>query len=532
MRRDRHLDTRGAAERDPVAAGLVAWRGFEALRGLGQGENIAEGHARELFTEGLGGGGRVFDGDMVCERQRHERRRRVAARDHDDLAQPRYAKSDVCEAGAGQVERIQRHLGRGLADGLRGDEADCLARCYERVVVLVPHDLPPLELVHLFAAVEVVAALFDEGLDELLVRLGGITQARGRIGLCEHDRSLLLWHARPLSSALVRGLAAQPLFHRFGQRLRRPLSQQCVGVHREEGGVLEVGHLGRVQAVLAGDKLHHALINARAHRMVVRDGQRLQVLDQAALQVARSRRLDRRVNQTLPPSHAVEVKLGGAYPGKETVGDVPASACGEVVRQEARRSGARWREGHSPAFELLLAEHDRDLREVDHGPFGASGRHEGEGVSRERHGLALGQALSDGVGGDRHQRALESVVELGPSLCPPLADGQHRTQRLAQFRVAAFVAVPASTPVVVNLLHGVVLHLCKRARSLGRRLVRRREESVARQIRLLGQDQVGDTASVPVHLLVPRQQPPQLREKQSRGCTTEKFMHRVHHAVL
>ena len=46
-----------------------------------------------------------------------------------------------------------------------------------------------------------------------------------------------------------------------------------------------------------------------ADGVVVVDAQRLQVLDQAALQVARARRLHRRVHQALAPRHAVEVVL-------------------------------------------------------------------------------------------------------------------------------------------------------------------------------------------------------------------------------
>ena len=98
-----------------------------------------------------------------------------------------------------------------------------------------------------------------------------------------------------------------------------------------------------------------------AHRVVVRDLERLEVLDEAALQVARARRLHGRVHEALAARHTVEIKIGRAHPGEEAVGDVTTRARRELVRSKARRRAARGRERHTPPLELLLAEHDRDL---------------------------------------------------------------------------------------------------------------------------------------------------------------------------
>ena len=55
------------------------------------------------------------------------RRAAAARRRGARLAQPRDAERDVRGAAAGEVERVERHLRRRLADRLRGEQPDRLA---------------------------------------------------------------------------------------------------------------------------------------------------------------------------------------------------------------------------------------------------------------------------------------------------------------------------------------------------------------------------------------------------------------------
>ena len=65
--------------------------------------------------------------------QRHgEARRLDLLGDVDDLLQTRHAQGDVLRRDAGEVEGVERHLRRGLADALRGDRADAVPGRRER----------------------------------------------------------------------------------------------------------------------------------------------------------------------------------------------------------------------------------------------------------------------------------------------------------------------------------------------------------------------------------------------------------------
>eukprot|EP00982_Pelagococcus_subviridis_P006180 30000-Pelagococcus_subviridis.AAC.2 len=65
--------------------------------------------------------------------QRHRERRRLdLLRDVDDLLQTRDAEGHVLRGYTGEVERVEGHLRRGLADGLRGDGADAIPGGRER----------------------------------------------------------------------------------------------------------------------------------------------------------------------------------------------------------------------------------------------------------------------------------------------------------------------------------------------------------------------------------------------------------------
>ena len=82
-----------------------------------------------------------------------------------------------------------------------------------------------------------------------------------------------------------------------GERARRPrgwrpLAPEGLGVGGIEVGLCQEGDARGVEAVLAGDKLDDGAVGLRAHGVVVGDGERLEVLDQAALQVAGARGLD------------------------------------------------------------------------------------------------------------------------------------------------------------------------------------------------------------------------------------------------
>jgi len=139
------------------------------------------------------------------------------------------------------------------------------------------------------------------------------------------------------------------------------LQQGCgvVAQKREGAGRVHAEREG-VHAVVAVRKLHHGAV-VGADSAVVRDAERLEVLDQAALQVAGARRLHRSVQQAFAAGHAVEKVFLRPHARQEPVGHVAASARRGVKGREARQRATTRHSRHASALERLLAQHAADL---------------------------------------------------------------------------------------------------------------------------------------------------------------------------
>ena len=358
--------------------------------------------------------------------QGHDRRRELLRGGHEELAKAGDSERHVGLAAAGEVEGVEGHLRGRFADGLARDATDRLARRGELVQVAVVDQAPELLAGH--------ASLRDEGLlplrrlplDHPLDRLE-VSPARS--SLAALLRGVVLAGEVPLALAVhelvqriaqllrdgaqraalrslgdgrqspprVRGrgwvvgkfrkLALGPASFRFPQ-----VGLDELGVVREKLEIARVRTLGHVRAVLAVLELHHGSV-AVADGVIVVHPKRLQVLDHAPLQVPRTRRLDRGVDESLAPRHAVEEVLLGPETGEESVLDVPARALGQVKGLETRQSLAGNHAGHSAALQLLLPQARRDLREVHHRTLRPRLRHQRQAVLRERLLGSVRQAL-------------------------------------------------------------------------------------------------------------------------------------------
>ena len=97
----------------------------------------------------------------------------------------------------------------------------------------------------------------------------------------------------------------------------------------ERGQLLERDPLAS-QPVLAVAQLAH-LLDLVAHRAVVLDHHRLHRLDQSALDVTGFGGLDGSIDQTLAPSHRVEVELGRRQTGQVRVLDETCSERSRII---------------------------------------------------------------------------------------------------------------------------------------------------------------------------------------------------------
>mmetsp|Transcript_18829 Transcript_18829/g.60576 ORF Transcript_18829/g.60576 Transcript_18829/m.60576 type:complete len:350 (-) Transcript_18829:676-1725(-) len=197
---------RGRVEVEGEAHAPAVLRGAAARGGRLGPQPLLGGHALQHLCESdaleavphllrrrVGAAGRL---NRLEEREGHQGRGWLARRNHDHLAQPRDAQSYVGEAGARQVEGVEGHLRRRLADGLRREQADRLAGRRERVEVLVPHHLAPHVRRWRRAARRdggggVLGRARKEVLHRLLKGERGVAEARRRRGPLEEDRPLL-----------------------------------------------------------------------------------------------------------------------------------------------------------------------------------------------------------------------------------------------------------------------------------------------------------------------------------------------------
>ena len=104
-------------------------RGIGVIPNLGGGRDGVQGGVLEDRLDVLGH--RPVPGEILAQRD-GERRRLDLLGDVDELLQTGHTERDVLRRDTREVEGVQRHLRRGLADGLRGDCADAVARGRER----------------------------------------------------------------------------------------------------------------------------------------------------------------------------------------------------------------------------------------------------------------------------------------------------------------------------------------------------------------------------------------------------------------
>mmetsp|Transcript_6640 Transcript_6640/g.16012 ORF Transcript_6640/g.16012 Transcript_6640/m.16012 type:complete len:609 (-) Transcript_6640:1097-2923(-) len=133
-------------------------------------------------------------------------------------------------------------------------------------------------------------------------------------------------------------------------------------------------HQPWVQPVVPVPELHHLPVGV-AHRPVVADRQVLQGLHQPARHVPALGRLDRRVDEPLPPRHRVHEELGGGEPAEKGVFDKPLGGWVLAVDAEVREGAANEAVGDASAGELLLAYAPDHLGYVLVGPFALAQRH-------------------------------------------------------------------------------------------------------------------------------------------------------------
>ncbi|KAG5461210.1 MAG: hypothetical protein BJ554DRAFT_6630, partial [Olpidium bornovanus] len=211
--------------------------------------------------------------------------------------------------------------------------------------------------------------------------------ARAELG---EDWVVLVRLACRLLRMLLGGLGVE-----HGQSaLRVVLLDQGVEIVGAKPELIQVLLLGDVQRVLAVAELENRPVHV-AHGVVVMHGDPLEVLDQAALQIAGAGRLHGRVDQTLAARHAVKVILLGADPGQEAACYIPAGARARLERGKRRKRLPADHRRHAPALEFLLAQHAGDLRHVHSRAFGARDGHHLHVVGGEFFEKSVRQALVD-----------------------------------------------------------------------------------------------------------------------------------------
>mmetsp|Transcript_45944 Transcript_45944/g.89765 ORF Transcript_45944/g.89765 Transcript_45944/m.89765 type:complete len:282 (-) Transcript_45944:1277-2122(-) len=233
-------------------------------------------------------------------------------------------------------------------------------------------------------------------------------------------------HVHALLKGAVRGLCRQGvLLGHLDAAVRQALiffpqglrvaNHKLQGLHR----TFQMGGLGGIDAILPVQKLDDPPIRI-PDGVVVTYLEVLQMLDETALQIPAPRRLDGRVDETLPAGHAVEVILLRPDPGEEPVRDESVGTGVRVVRRERRQGLPTGHPRHPPPLERLLPEGAGHLRLVHDGPLGARVHHERKRVVRKLHGEAVGQTAFDNVGRQRVDFALHVRIQAGGEGCAVL----------------------------------------------------------------------------------------------------------------
>ena len=173
----------------------------------------------------------------------------------------------------------------------------------------------------------------------------------------------------------------------------------------------QILHLRHVNTIISVERLDNRSV-AVTHRVVVLDGQVLQVLDDAVLQVARTRRLHGGIHQSLTTRHAVEEVLLGTNTREETIRHPSSRTRHGIVGAERRKRLSRNHHGDTTTLQLLLAQSARDLSLVHIRSLGSRCNHTREGVVWEGDQQSVRQThLKDLRGNGRHD-ALHHVIHL------------------------------------------------------------------------------------------------------------------------
>ena len=299
------------------------------------------------------------------------------------------------------MERVERHLGAGFANRLRGDGADHLAAVDLGGQHLASDGLEQFSHARFRrAAPDELAApkvgqdgesdggeglrldgLADEALGEraidrdLATREEALAQTLRMEG--EEDACIELVDKR-VALAAQQTPAAPDCLGRPPLDEQRGAEHRLVLFKRLELHPLEAR---RVKVVAAVRKVDDALLGV-ANRAVAADAMVLHRLHLPSLNVACGGRLDGRVDEALSPSHRVEKKLVRLQAERVRIGDKPLA--GERVIGEGK-AGQRARPllgKDAVPLDGLLADAAADLGEVDRVALGAGVHHRPYGIVR------------------------------------------------------------------------------------------------------------------------------------------------------
>ncbi len=344
-----------------------------------------------------------------------------------------------------RVEGVERELRRGLTNGLCRKRADHLPRMNLGLDVAEPnvaHELLKEHLGHamhdnglLGSQVEPKQRMEQTVPRELGLELGELGDHIGgrEIGLRGLRVAVLLNEARDVhwrQDHVIALLATEgtahdhvAVLHDFVQEIRRlrhglrKLGVDVVGGQRELLVELLQRHRDRglgllldgrgLDAILALGHLHHGTAD-RAHGAVLGHVEVLHGLDQSALDVARVRRLDGRINETLTACLRVEEELRGHQTTHEAILNEPTALQTIIKLGEVRKRAFLKRLLNTAPLNQLLTEQGHHLLHVQTTALGSRLDHLHNAVVLGKLGVHV---LGNFVRHRFHQR-IDLVLEL------------------------------------------------------------------------------------------------------------------------
>ncbi len=427
---------RGLEQQLGAHLAVLARRVLEAEHGALR-HDVLEARVGQRVGEVLGV--RLARREAGAEPHGGARRLRVARR-VEDLLHARQPERDVLRRAAREVEGVERHLGRRLADALRGDAPHALAVHALRVAhALVQVLAEGAVLARAHPAHGRRAHRLHEG-ERHAARAGGggqLQQRRRGLGVA-HAR-LAVVGARPRVRDAAPHVLLGPL-HVEGREHARvevvggedvpldgqdrvaALARELQLDRRQPPRQLRVVHAQRRERdALEPRRVHAVAPPARADDVAVegRDAPRvvdvvvLHRLVHAALQVAGLARLDGRVDEPLAPADAVEEELRRREAERERVADHPAAHQARVAVAEAGQRALAGRARDALPLERLLPEAGADLRQVDEGALGPRVDHVADGVVAAQVLVDDAAGLQQHLAQDAQHRALGQRLLLG-----------------------------------------------------------------------------------------------------------------------